>query len=393
MSDKQHKVRMPLFPLYSTVKQLVKVFSGLKRTDVSQLITAIHNQTGTPQNPVDWSDPGSWIDERLNGYDAEIAKRIWRDSKQTVNLRYLYGSYLLINSYGLLETDNEGVYQITEYGRQFVSGDKVAIKSLDDTEGLLQLLNILSTKTKAKRADILPEWSEFLLEYSKFGTKGTFNDTLRRRLINLIERGFVDREANSYSLSIKGQKYLESAGVMTENPKREVLNAVSNYISEQRIALKELLSNIHPYQFEHLIRDLLESMGYEDVVVTKEAGDKGVDVTGTIQFGITSVKEVVQVKRTPNSSIGRPILDQLRGALVYHQAIRGTLITLGTVSKGAREGAVYPGAAPITLIDGERLLDLLVEHDVGVKKKPIKLWEVDQAFFEENYPDIEVSGE
>ncbi len=68
-------------------------------------------------------------------------------------------------------------------------------------------------------------------------------------------------------------------------------------------------------------------------------------------------------------------------------------MAMGTVSKGAREGAVYPGAAPITLIDGERLLDLLVEHGIGVKKRPVEIWEVDETFFKENYPGIEVNDE
>ncbi len=392
MSSDQHKVRMPLFPLYSTVALLLKVFSGLRRSEVIQLISSIREQTGTPQNPVDWSDPDAWIKEKLQGHDAVIANRIWQDSNHSVNPRYLYGSYLLINSYELLKTDDEGIYQETERGRKFSCGDNATLQSLDDSEGLLQLLNILSTKSKAKRSDILPEWSDYLLENSKFGTKSTFNDTLRRRLVNLIDRGFVSRESNSYSITDKGGEYLKIAGLPTHSPKRSILKAVDDYIGEQRIVLKQMLSNIHPYQFEHLIRDLLEAMGYEDVIVTKEAGDKGVDVIGTIQFGITSVKEVVQVKRTPNSSIGRPILDQLRGALVYHQAIRGTLITLGTVSKGAREGAVFPGAAPITLIDGERLIDLLVEHSIGVKKRSVEVWDVDQKFFDENYPGLNENG-
>ena len=38
-------------------------------------------------------------------------------------------------------------------------------------------------------------------------------------------------------------------------------------------------------------------MGYEDVTVTQQSGNKGVDVVATVQFGITTVTEVVQVKR------------------------------------------------------------------------------------------------
>lgn len=102
-----------------------------------------------------------------------------------------------------------------------------------------------------------------------------------------------------------------------------------------------------PYQFEHLIGDLMEAMGYEDVTVTKQSGDKGVDVVATVQFGITTVREVVQVKRHGGKvTIQRQIIDQLRGSLPYHQAIRGTRITLGKISKGATEAALFPCAAP-----------------------------------------------
>ena len=135
-------------------------------------------------------------------------------------------------------------------------------------------------------------------------------------------------------------------------------------------------------EFEGLIKDLLEAMDYEDVVVTKQSGDKGVDVVGHYQFGITLVKEVVQVKRH-QGSITRPVLDQLRGALPYHQAIRGTIITLGKFAQGCKDGAIYPGAAPITLIDGDKLMELLLKHGVGVKKRQATLIEIDESIFEE----------
>lgn len=130
-----------------------------------------------------------------------------------------------------------------------------------------------------------------------------------------------------------------------------------------------------------LVSDLLVAMGYEDVTVTKQSGDKGVDVLARMQFGITTVTEVVQVKRH-QGSIGRPVLDQLRGALPYHGAIRGTIITLGNFSKGCAEAALFPGAAPVGLINGEKLLELLVEHGIGIEGRPATLYELDETYFE-----------
>jgi restriction system protein len=37
------------------------------------------------------------------------------------------------------------------------------------------------------------------------------------------------------------------------------------------------------------------------------------------------------------------------------------------------------GVAPITLIDGEKLLDLLIEHQIGVSKKAVDTLEFDSA--------------
>ena len=45
----------------------------------------------------------------------------------------------------------------------------------------------------------------------------------------------------------------------------------------------------------------------------------------------------------------------------------------------------YSWAAPIGLIDGERLLDLMFQHDVGVKKRKAILHEVDEAYFTDNF--------
>ena len=129
-----------------------------------------------------------------------------------------------------------------------------------------------------------------------------------------------------------------------------------------------------PFKFEQLVKLLLEEMGYENVATTSPTNDKGVDVVGTIELGISAVREVIQVKRH-RGTIGRPVLDQLRGSLHRFNAVRGTIITTGRFSKGAEDAAFERGAPPITLIDGERLLDLLFEYQIGVNKKQVDYFE------------------
>lgn len=380
----QHVVRTPLFQNYSEVRMLVAALAGsTRKQELLDYLKAIWDQTGTPQDPVDWSKPDEWIPQRLQGKQRALAERIWQASQKKLNPRHIYGAYLFINSYELLKVDSSDVYQLSGRGGLFLAEDAETLRALDEAEGLPELLSIVAAHSPARRGDLLDEWSEFLLAHSKFKTASTFKDTLRRRMLNLVERGYIDREGNTYSITGKGVAYAATgAAAATERPNQQVLTAIKEHNDARAHELRERLGKMDPYKFEGLIKDLLEAMDYEDVVVTKQSGDKGVDVVGQYQFGITQIKEVVQVKRH-QGSITRPILDQLRGALPYHQAIRGTIITLGKFAQGCKDAAIYPGAAPITLIDGDKLMELLLKHAVGVKKRQATLIEIDESVFED----------
>jgi len=393
LETKHFIVRTPLFPLYSKARLLVRILDGVSKDAVWGMIKALFDQTGTPQNSVDWSQPSDWIERRLQGANRELAEKIWSESSGSVNPRYIYGSYLFINTFGLLVSDAQGIYRASIDGIGFIENNPAILRKLDEAEGLPQLLSILAAHSPAKRGDLLDEWSEFLLENSNYGTASTFKDTLSRRLLNLVERGFVAREGNTYTITDKGISYAAPVGSeKVQRPHLAVLGAIKNYNDAQTKELRERLENMNPYRFEMLIRDLLEAMDYEDVVVTKQSGDKGVDVVASFQFGITQIKEVVQVKRH-KGNITRPVLDQLRGALPYHGAIRGTIITTGGFAQGCKDAALFPGAAPITLIDGDKVIELLLKHGVGVKKKPQALIEIDESYFASDDPETQIPDE
>jgi restriction system protein len=384
-------VSAPIYPTYSELRSAMTAFDNQSVKQVRDTITAIFDQTGTPQNPVDWSDPDSWINERLSGEHRTIAQRIWEGSGKTLNPRHVYGCYLFINRLKLLDQVS-GVYRLGDRGRLFFANDDTTIRELDAGEGLPKLLSLVAERSPCRRGDILPAWSDYLKAVSLFTTLSTFKDTLRRRLINLAERGLIAREGNTYAITDSGLQWLKGFSSLPEvvsaavpSPKRTtVAEAARAHNDEQLAALRTRLIELEPAQFEHFVKELLDAMDYEDVRVTKLSGDKGVDVIARVQFGITEITEVVQVKRT-ESTITRPKIDELRGALPYHKAIRGTIISLGGFARGAQEGALYPGAAPITLIDGRRLLDLCIKHEVGVKRRPVEIYEIDEAFFAEKF--------
>ena len=62
----------------------------------------------------------------------------------------------------------------------------------------------------------------------------------------------------------------------------------------------------------------------------------------------------------------------LRGSLHRFKAQKGTIITTGDFGKGVKDAAFEMGAAPITLINGDTLIDLLIQHEIGVKKKAVE---------------------
>jgi restriction system protein len=372
MDDSKRRVRVPWFQPLSVVRGALAVYDGTPKERVETLRRTLFEQRGTPQNQVDWSNPGEWIDERLSGDLATLARRFWEESKHVVNPRWLDGPDFLIRTYELARVDTQGAYRLPPLGRDFVDEKPEAIRHVDEGEGML------STQSEAKYSDLIGEWTEFVHKYSNFQAESSVRDSLRRRLGDLRDRGLVEWEGHRYSITRKGMGWLDAS--VAHDPARKTIQAVKSFNASQRKVLGDRLATMSPYVFEHLVGMLLSAMGYEDVEVTKQSGDKGVDVVGTVQFGITTVREVVQVKRV-QGSIGRPVLDQLRGSLPYQQAIRGTIITTGSFSSGCKDRALFPGAAPITLIDGEHLLDLLIEHRIGIKERPARLIEVDEEFF------------
>ncbi len=389
--DPERKVRIPHFPLYSEMRLLLPVLDGSPRVDLTGLLNQIATLRGTPQEPRDWSAPDEWIPERLAGVERQLAQAIWARSKGQVNPRHISGHWYLAREYDLLVEDEKGILILTELGRDLIHhpfGETVQM--LDRQEGLIKLLAIIAERGPGKRGDLLPEWSRYLQAVSNFNSDSTFKDTLRHRLLNLVDRQLVARSGITYQITQVGLDYLEQVGAEalivglpldTPAPPDE-LHQLYELAPRQRQAVREqlkgLLSEMDPYQFEDLVRRLLEEMGYENVETTAPANDKGVDVVGDIEVGITAVREVVQVKRH-RGNIQRPVLDALRGSLHRFGAVRGTIINTGGFSQGTRDAAFERGAAPITLIDGEKVIDLMIEHQLGVRKKPLEILELDET--------------
>jgi restriction system protein len=161
----------------------------------------------------------------------------------------------------------------------------------------------------------------------------------------------------------------------------DLCRQVARHNEQVRQALRDRLLALDFHAFEQFIGHLIAVMGYVDVRVTERTSDGGLDIEAYTQTGITKALIISQVKKY-TSPVHRRFVDELRGTMLRVGAQQGLLITTATFSEGAKQAAESNHIAPVTLIDGEQLLDLLFVHQVGVSKEALELWTFDTAFFD-----------
>ncbi len=99
----------------------------------------------------------------------------------------------------------------------------------------------------------------------------------------------------------------------------------------------------------------------------------------------------VQCKHKPDSSVPREEISTLRGDL--RNGERGIFVTSGKFSKSAIENAADPKAAPITLINGDQLVDLLLRYKIGVVEQKVYTVDLNFTFWADSINDKEIASE
>jgi restriction system protein len=178
----------------------------------------------------------------------------------------------------------------------------------------------------------------------------------------------------------------ETASEYEGDPIERISEAVKDL--DQGVAA-ELLAKLRggsPEFFEKAVLDLLAAMGYGGVeknrTHTGKSGDGGIDgVLDQDALGLTRVH--VQAKRyADGNTVGRPDIQQFIGALGDKSATQGVFVTSSRFSKEALETADRAGEK-IALIDGNRLVELMIRYRVGVQVKNIfEIVEIDEDFFD-----------
>jgi restriction system protein len=380
MNENRYGISTVRIPPYSEVAQLLGIWEDVPKQLLTGMIRMIADQTGTARKPVHWSDPDTWISRRLSGENGALARRIWQESGNSINPRYVYDAFLFIMNKGMMDINIFGKYQITALGSAFKENNEKTLADLDQSEGLSRLLTILTGMDAVRRGDLIPPWQDFLREYSQFASPTSVTESLRSRLCNLLDRDYVSRDGVRYVITKKGVDYAARFISSGTEQKREAIRAVQAFNNLQKKVVKGRLAAINQQRFEHLLRELLEAMGYEDVDVVKDSGEKAITFAATIRLGIAAGREVIRVSRQQNR-VGSPALERLRELLPTLQACRAMFITTGRFARNCPQVAVQAGRVPVTLIDGGGLVNLLFKHRIGLTNQPLLLYLVDEDYF------------
>jgi restriction system protein len=172
----------------------------------------------------------------------------------------------------------------------------------------------------------------------------------------------------------------------TQTPEETLQNAHKLLTAELSDEILDLLMKCSPAFFERLVVELLVAMGYggsmkEAGQALGKSGDGGIDgIIKEDRLGLDII--YIQAKRW-EGVVGRPEIQKFAGALQGKRSRKGVFLTTSSFSKEATEFASLI-ESKIILIDGARLTELMIEHNIGVT--PVEKYEVkrvDSDYFTE----------
>lgn len=203
------------------------------------------------------------------------------------------------------------------------------------------------------------------------GRKANLSHDEAYNLFRIIHDGF-QRESGEPNQIAAPEKSVDDADTSAPDEK--------TYFNQDEIQeeLVRLLRGVTDKGFEELCARLLRHIGFENLRVTGQTGDHGIDGEGHLLINrFVRIKVMFQCKRYTGTVQVKEIRD-FRGA-IQGRAERGIFLTTGIFTKAAREEAARENTTAIELVDIDRLLELLIEEGLGVKET--KALTIDRDFF------------
>jgi restriction system protein len=224
------------------------------------------------------------------------------------------------------------------------------------------------------------QWARFML------VKAGYLDSSTHGVWALTEKGFKLEITDDFLLDLYeqrkqlGKEYRKQRKQEATGDDTEDLDDVAEVSTDYKSEILNTLKSLPPVGFERICQRLLRESGFEQVNVTGRSGDGGIDGIGVLQVNpFVSFKVLFQCKRY-QGSVGAPIVRDFRGAMMG-RADKGIIMTTGTFTMEAKKEARRDGVTPIELVDGEKLVGMFEEYELGLK--PITTYELDYQFFEE----------
>lgn len=198
---------------------------------------------------------------------------------------------------------------------------------------------------------------------------------------HLVIKGEIDASVRGiWRITNEGRARL---GVVPPPPRSPQVLAIATLLDRERqqirTQLHELLMNLHPQQFEAFAGKLLESVGFTNIAVTRYVGDGGIDGQGDLEMGVIQVRAAFQVKRWRNN-VPPAEVNQFRGA-ISGEFDQGIFITTSDFSDEAKRVSSRRGAVPIVLINGDKIVSIMLEKGLGVRQQPLTVTRIDPEFF------------
>jgi restriction system protein len=248
---------------------------------------------------------------------------------------------------------------------------------------------LLDQKTKSGEILILNRiaWGKSYLKkggYIIYPERGMVQITEKgRKSINgQLQLNEVEGETNflDFYTEEKTKNISNSIEITNSSPQDLIDKGFYEIEAQVKNELLEKLKGIDPYYFEKVILILLKKMGYGDFIETSKSGDGGIDgIINEDKLGLDKI--YIQAKRYGENKVREKDIRNFIGAM-SGDTNKGVFVTTSNFDNGAHQKA-HDAHHTIILIDGNKLVDLMHQYNVGIQiKATYEVKELDEDFFE-----------
>jgi restriction system protein len=169
-----------------------------------------------------------------------------------------------------------------------------------------------------------------------------------------------------------------------KTPEEQIEKGILQIRQDLQDEVLQRVKQLPPEGFEQLVLRLLVGMGYggsmADVQGVARGADGGVDgVVNQDHLGLDRI--YIQAKRW-EGSVGSPVIQGFAGALDLVGAKKGVIMTTSTFSNPAEECVNKIKDKRIILVDGRRMTELMLKHNIGTStKQTFVIQRMDEDFF------------